>query len=154
MDVEENEISKIVDFSNNLYANLAILEQTKLNLFIQRSTNLKNINANFLSSDKRMRLVKKTEKRKAKYWVRPGQGCLWQDVLSGFIVDQEWIENVRMSRKSFEEHCQLIGPSIAKQKTRFRNAVPVEKKIACTLYYLSVEGRMRKIANALSLRKL
>ena len=59
-----------------------------------------------------------------------------------------------MSRKSFEEHCQLVGPSIAKQKTRFRNAVPVEKKIACTLYYLSDEGRMRKIANALSLRKL
>ena len=77
MDVEENEISKIVDFSNNLYENLAILEQTKLNLFIKRSTNLKNINANFLSSDKRMRLVKKTEKRKAKYWVRPGQRCLW-----------------------------------------------------------------------------
>ena len=48
----------------------------------------------------------------------------------------------------------IIGPSIAKQKTRFRNAVPVEKKIACTLYYLSDEGRMRKIANALSLRKL
>ena len=66
MDVEENEISKIVDFSNDLYANLAILEQTKLNLFIKRSTNLKNINANFLSSDKRMRFVKKTEKKESK----------------------------------------------------------------------------------------
>ena len=58
-----------------------------------------------------------------------------------------------MSRKSFEELCQLIGPSIVKQNTRFCNAVPVEKKIACTLYYLSDEGRMRKIANVFSLGK-
>ena len=58
-----------------------------------------------------------------------------------------------MSRKSFEELCQLIGPSIVKQNTRFRNVVPVEKKITCTMYYLSDEGRVRKIANAFSLRK-
>ena len=58
-----------------------------------------------------------------------------------------------MSRKSFEELCQLIGPSIVKQNTRFRNVVPVENKIACTMYYLSDEGRVRKIANAFSLRK-
>ena len=88
MDVEENEISITVNFLNNLYANLTILEQTKLNLFIKRSINLKNITANFLSSENRRRLVKRTEKRKAKYWVRPRRGCLWWDnVLSGFAVD-------------------------------------------------------------------
>ena len=58
-----------------------------------------------------------------------------------------------MSRKSFEELCQLIGPSIVTQNTRFRNAVPSAKKIACTLYYLSDEGRIRKIANTFSLGK-
>ena len=154
MDVEENEISIIRNFLNNLYANLTILEQTKLNLFIKRSINLKNITSNFLSSENRRRLVKKTEKGKAKYWVRPGRGCLWWDnVLSGFAVDHELIEHFRMLRKSFEELCQLIGPSIVTQNTRFRNAVPVEKKVACTLYYLLDEGRMRKIANAFSLVK-
>ena len=56
-----------------------------------------------------------------------------------------------MSRKSFEGLCQLIGPSTVKQNTRFCKAVPVEKKIACTLHYLSDEGRMSKIANAFSL---
>ena len=107
MDVEENEISIIINFLNNLYTNLTILEQTKLNLFAERSINLKNITANFLSSENRSCLVKKTEKGKAKYWVRPGRGCLWWDnVLCGFAVDQEWIENFRMSRKSFTELCQ------------------------------------------------
>ena len=150
MDIEENEISTIIIFLKNLYANLTILEQTKLNLFIKRSINLKNITTNFLSSEK----LKKPGKKKAKNWVRPGRGCLWWDnVLSGFAVDQEWIENFQMSRKSFEELCQLIGPSIVKQNIRFRNAVPVEKKIACTLYYLSDECRMRKIANAFSMGK-
>ena len=55
-----------------------------------------------------------------------------------------------MTRKSFEELCQLIGPCIVKQKTRFRNAVSAEKKIACTLYYVSDEGRIKEIANAFS----
>ena len=56
-----------------------------------------------------------------------------------------------MSRKSLEDFFQLIGPRIAKQN--IRKAVPVEKKIACILYYLLDKGRMRKIADAFSLRK-
>ena len=102
MDVEEIEISIIINFLNNLYANLTILEQTKLNLFIKRSINLKKISANFLPSENRRRLVKETEERKAKYWVRPGRGCLWLDnVLSGFAVNQEWAENFKNVKKIF-----------------------------------------------------
>ena len=59
MDVEENEISTIIIFLNNLYANLTIFEQTKLNLLIKRSINLTNIIANFLSNENRRRVVKK-----------------------------------------------------------------------------------------------
>ena len=62
MDVEENEVSIIIIFLNNLYANLIILEQTKLNLLIRRSINLTNISANFLSRENRRRLVKKLKK--------------------------------------------------------------------------------------------
>ena len=62
MDVEENEISTIIIFLNNLYANLTIFEQTKLNLLIKRSINLTNIIANFLSNENRRRLVKKLKK--------------------------------------------------------------------------------------------
>ena len=66
MDVEETEISITIIFFNNLYAKLTVLEQTKLNLFIKRSISL-NITANSLSRENRRCLVKKTEKRKAKY---------------------------------------------------------------------------------------
>ena len=62
MDVEENQISTIIIFLNNLYANLTIFEQTKLNLLIKRSINLTNIIANFLSNENRRRLVKKLKK--------------------------------------------------------------------------------------------
>ena len=59
MYVEENEICIIINFLNNLYTNLTILEQTKLTVFIKRSISLKNITANFLSSEKKWGLVKK-----------------------------------------------------------------------------------------------
>ena len=54
-------------------------------------------------------------------------------------------------KKIFWRFFQLIGPRIAKQN--IRKAVPVEKKIACILYYLLDKGRMRKIADAFGLRK-
>ena len=66
MDVEENEISIIINFLKNLHTNLTILEQAILNLFIKRNINLKNITANFLSSENRRRLVKKTGKEESK----------------------------------------------------------------------------------------
>ena len=85
---------------NNLNANLTISEQTKLNLFIEGSINLKYISANFLSNEKSRPYLKKTERRRVKNWIRLGRESLWWDnVLSGFAVDQEWIENFQMSRK-------------------------------------------------------
>ena len=41
----------------------------------------------------------------------------------------QWIENFQMSRKSFEVLCELIGSSIFKQNTTFRNPVSEEKKL-------------------------
>ena len=36
---------------------------------------------------------------------------------------------------------------LEKQKTQFRDSITVEKQVACTLYYLADEGRLRKAAN-------
>ena len=89
-----------------------------------------------------------------RYWIRPGRtNLLLENFLSNRIAEEEWKENFRMSRASFNILCNELRPYITKNNTRFRNAVSVETQVAATLYYLSDEGRMRKIANSFGLGK-
>ena len=44
--------------------------------------------------------------------------------------------------------CDELRPYIEKQTTRMRQPIPVETQVGITLYYLSDEGRYRKVANA------
>ena len=99
----------------------------------------------------------KVVKRKSavrKYWVRPGKDRYWwENFASRKVVEEEWRENFRMSRETFQILCAELHPYIFKNDTRFRNAVPVDKKIVVTFYYLSEEGRMRKVANTFGIGK-
>ena len=58
-----------------------------------------------------------------------------------------------MSRTSLLKLSEELRPYIAGIATRMRQPVDVVKKVACTLYYLSDEGRLRKTANAFGLSK-
>ena len=99
----------------------------------------------------------KVVKRKSavrKYWVRPGKDRYWwENFASRKVVEEEWRENFRMSRETFQILCAELHPYIFKNDTRFRNAVPVDKQIVVTLYYLSEEGLMRKVANTFGIGK-
>ena len=55
--------------------------------------------------------------------------------------------------KRFKFFAQNYIPIFLRMITRFRNAVPVDKKIVVTFYYLSEEGRMRKVANTFGIGK-
>ena len=58
-----------------------------------------------------------------------------------------------MSRSSVLKLSEELRPYIEGKATRMRQPVDVVKKVACTLYYLSDEGRMRKTANAFGISK-
>lgn len=69
------------------------------------------------------------------------------------MLPEEWKENFRMSRSSLVRLSEELRPYIEGKSTRMRQPVDVMKKVACTLYYLSDEGRMRKTANAFGLSR-
>ena len=68
--------------------------------------------------------------------------------MNGFVVEEEWRENFRMSKMAFTKLCNLLQPFLEKKVTNMRVPISVEKQLAITLYYLSDEGRYRKVANA------
>lgn len=92
---------------------------------------------------------KKRPRKRRRFWIRPGRNSGWWDnFLSSRVVEEEWKENCRMSRSSFYELCALLRPFIEHQTTHMRSPVSVETQVAVVLYYLSDEGRLRKVANA------
>ena len=58
-----------------------------------------------------------------------------------------------MSRVSFYNLSNLLRPHIERQVTIMRRPIFVETQVAVMLYYLSDEGRLRKVANAFGLSR-
>ncbi len=97
---------------------------------------------------KRRKCPKKKRKRR-RFWVRPGRTSAWWDnFLNGSMLEEEWRENFRMSRKSFFELSTELRPYIERETTHMRTPISVETQVAILLYYLADEGRMRKVANS------
>lgn len=97
---------------------------------------------------------KRRNRRKRRFWVRPGRtNAWWNSFVTDNVVAEEWKENFRMSKLSFNKLCDELRPYIEKQVTTMRSPVDVETQVALTLYYLSDEGRLRKAANAFGLSR-
>ena len=69
------------------------------------------------------------------------------------MLEEEWKENFRVSRVTFFNLASLLRPHVEGQVTDMREPVSVETQLAVTLYYLSDEGRLRKVSNAFGLSR-
>ena len=74
-------------------------------------------------------------------------------MMDNVTVASEWKENFRMSRPAFMELCEDLRPLLKRKSTRMRRPISVETKMALTLYYLSDEGRYRKVGNAFGISR-
>ena len=93
-------------------------------------------------------------RRTRQVWIRPGRTSLWWDnFVQGEVDDRAWRENFRMSKDSIVALSEELRPYIEGIITNMRAPVGVLKKVACTLYYLNDEGRLRKTANAFGLSR-
>lgn len=102
--------------------------------------------------------VSKRKKKRSgierRFWIRPGRTSAWWDnFVSGTVVEEEWKENFRMSKPTFDKLCAELQPLIERQTTCMHSPISVDKQVAMTLYYLSDEGHLRKVANAFGLSR-
>ncbi|KAM9314409.1 putative nuclease HARBI1 [Pholidichthys leucotaenia] len=89
-----------------------------------------------------------------RFWTRPGRTSQWWDnFVNGVVEEHEWKETFHMSKESLIALSEELRPYIEGKRTNMRAPVGVLRKVACTLYYLSNDRRMRKTANALGLSR-
>ena len=95
-------------------------------------------------------IIKQTRRMR----VRPGRtNILWENFINDKVVDDEWKKNVCKSKPNFMKLCDQLRPYIEKETTRFRKPLSVKKTFAITLYYITDEERMQKVANAFGIAK-
>ena len=76
-------------------------------------------------------------RRPRRAWVFPRLQNWFQELLNSRALDHWWKENFRMSWATFEYICRLVGPAIARQNTRMRDAIPIERRVAVSLWRLA-----------------
>ena len=86
-------------------------------------------------------------------WVFPRPQNWFQELSNNRVLDHWWKENFRVSRATFEFICRLVGPAIAQQNTRMRDPVPVEKRVAVSLWRLATGECYRSCGLMIGLAK-
>ena len=94
-------------------------------------------------------------KSQRKYWIRPGKSHeYWNGFAKYDGLPDEWKDNFRMSKESFNILCDELRPGIMKNTTQMCKTIDVEKQVAVAkLYCPAGAGRMRKTANAFGIAK-
>ena len=151
---EVGELNSEISLVNNQYSCLVQLLGV-LKMMLAKKRLLKKRLLLLMSSESTMKNGKKESRcSPPRFWVRPHRNLKWwNNFMNGNMIPEEWKENFRMSERSFYILCEELRPYIQKETTRFRKPISVEKQVASTLYYLSDEGRLRKVANAFGIGK-
>ena len=125
---------------------LLVLQQVNLAMMNKYRTlyHQKQLQVSQIIDSSRRKCPRKERKRR-RFWVRPGRTSAWWDsFLNGIMLEEKWRKNFRMSRMSLFKLCNLFRPYIECQTTHMHRKISVETQVAVNLYYLSDEGRLRK----------
>ena len=71
-------------------------------------------------------------------WMKERSSYWWNHIVSQTFSAGDWLDNFRMSRATFIYVCNELRSAIEKNDTEMRNAVPVELRVALTLWFCTI----------------
>ena len=74
---------------------------------------------------------------KRSVWVKPRPREYWNAIKAGELGENWWIENLRMTKRTFVKLSSELQPYLTKCVTRFCMPIPVDQKIAVTMWRLA-----------------
>ena len=70
-------------------------------------------------------------------WMKPQSNSWWEDVVNAAFTSDDWLENLRMLKATFLYVCSELHLVAEKNDTLMRKAIPVEQRVALTLWFLA-----------------
>ena len=86
-------------------------------------------------------------------WSRQRSGSWWDVIVEGGFEEDDWTSNFRMSQRTFDFLCQELEPYLAREDTRFRQAINVRKRVAVALWRLATNADYRTIGHLFGISK-
>ncbi|XP_066484644.1 uncharacterized protein [Tiliqua scincoides] len=80
-------------------------------------------------------------------WSKTQKTDWWDNLLAGQLDDGEWVRYFRMSREAVLELVEKLRPVLQREDTNMRAAIPVDKRVALTLWKLATSDSYRSVAN-------
>ena len=80
-------------------------------------------------------------------WVKERSSYWWNHIVSQTFSAGDWLDNFRMSQATFIYVCNDLRLTIEKTDTELRKAVPVEQRVALTLWFLATNADYRTIGH-------
>ena len=74
-------------------------------------------------------------------------------MVNATFTSDDWLENLRMSKATFVYVCDELRSSVEKTDTSMRQAIPVEQRVALTLWFLSTGADFRTIGHLFGVSK-
>ena len=81
--------------------------------------------------------------RQRRAWLWPHSQNWFRSLLANPALNFLWKEHFRVTRKTFEYLCDLVGVNLQKQHMRFRSPVSVEERVGLALWRLATGNSYR-----------
>ncbi|XP_054847738.1 uncharacterized protein LOC129337812 isoform X2 [Eublepharis macularius] len=80
-------------------------------------------------------------------WSKTQKTDWWDNLVAGQFDDGEWVRYFRMSREAVLDLVEKLRPVLQREDTNMRAAIPVDKRVALTLWKLATSDSYRSVAN-------
>ena len=89
-------------------------------------------------------------------WTKERSTHWWDHVVNSTFTNQNWLINFRLSKATFIYLCEQLHSSISKSdmsNTVMRKAIPTEKRVTLTLWFLATGADYRTISHLFGVSK-
>ncbi|XP_048343630.1 putative nuclease HARBI1 [Sphaerodactylus townsendi] len=87
-----------------------------------------------------------TAPQRHRFWVYPQRNKdWWQNCVMSSWVDEEWLRNFRMTRRTFMSIVESLRPLLQRQETNMRASFPVEMVVGMAIWYLASPNSFREV---------
>ena len=76
------------------------------------------------------------------YWVKPRSTAWFSQFLLNQYDDERWVSMFRMTKPAMESLVALLMPIVKKKDTKYRLAIPMLVRVACTLFKLTHDASL------------
>ncbi|XP_039337474.1 protein ANTAGONIST OF LIKE HETEROCHROMATIN PROTEIN 1-like [Mauremys reevesii] len=88
-----------------------------------------------------------------RFWCRVTSTDWWDHIVMQTWDDQHWVQYFHMKKATFLELCEQLTPILQRKETYMRSPLPVQKRVAITVWKLATPDCYRSVAKQFGVGK-